>query len=76
MINAAQKAGLIFKNDDFSNFFALKPEAASKFYQKSHQPNNPIANSDKPFIVLDFGGGTVDIVNQKKIFKRKWYGIY
>ena len=66
MINAAQKAGLIREDDDLSNFFALEPEAASILYQKSHQANNLIANSDKPFIVFDFGGGTVDIVTQKR----------
>jgi molecular chaperone DnaK (HSP70) len=67
MINAAQEAGMIREDDDISNFFALEPEAASIYYQNSPQANQEIKDSEDPFIVCDFGGGTVDIVTQRKI---------
>ena len=67
MINAAQEAGMIKEDDDISNFFALEPEAASIYYQNSPQANQEIKDSEDPFIVCDFGGGTVDIVTQRKI---------
>jgi len=67
MINAAQEAGMIREDDDISNFFALEPEAASIYYQNSPQANQEIKDSENPFIVCDFGGGTVDIVTQRKV---------
>jgi len=67
MKDAAEEAGMIKEDDDISNFFALEPEAASLYYQYSPQANQGIENSEDPFIVCDFGGGTVDIVTQKKI---------
>ena len=66
MINAAQEAGMIREDDDISNFFALEPEAASIYYQNSPQADQEIKDSVAPFIVCDFGGGTVDIVTQIK----------
>ena len=71
MINAAQEAGMIREDDDISNFFALEPEAASIYYQSSPQANQEIKDSEDPFIVCDFGGGTVDIVTHKKI-RNSW----
>ena len=67
MKDAAQEAGMIREDDDISNFFALEPEAASIYYQSSPQANQEIKDSENPFIVCDFGGGTVDIVTQRKV---------
>ena len=67
MKDAAEEAGMIREDDDISNFFALEPEAASIYYQKSPQANQELKDSEVPFIVCDFGGGTVDIVTQRKI---------
>ena len=67
MKDAAEEAGMIRKDDDISNFFALEPEAASIYYQNSPQAKQEIKDSEDPFIVCDFGGGTVDIVTQRKI---------
>ena len=67
MINAAQEAGMIREDDDISNFFALEPEAASIYYQNSPLASKDIKDSKDPFILCDFGGGTVDIVTQRKI---------
>ena len=67
MKEAAQEAGMIREDDDISNFFALEPEAASIYYQSSPQANQEIKDSENPFIVCDFGGGTVDIVTQRKV---------
>ena len=67
MINAAQEAGLIRDDDDPSNFFALEPEAASLYYHNSTQAQINNIELGEPFIVCDFGGGTVDIVTQKKV---------
>ena len=71
MIIASQQAGLIREDDDFSNFFALEPEAASIFlsYENNGKPcyqeiNHHLTNV--PFILCDFGSGTVDIVTHKK----------
>ena len=66
MIDAASEAGLIRDDDDPSNFFALEPEAASIYYHISPDSYNNINNFEEPFIVCDFGAGTVDIVTQKK----------
>ena len=66
MKDAAQEAGMIREDDDISNFFALEPEAASIYYQSSPQANQELKDSEDPFIVCDFGGGTVDIVTQRK----------
>ena len=73
MINAALEAGLIRDDDDLSNFFALEPEAASIYYNKSPQAYNGIENFNDPFIVCDFGAGTVDIVTHKLIKTKKEY---
>ena len=68
MINSAQNAGLIREDDDFSNFFALEPEAASIYYHNStHGIKNDNIEKGKPFILCDLGSGTVDIVTQKKV---------
>ena len=67
MINAAQEAGMIREDDDISNFFALEPEAASIYYQNSPLASQEMKDQEDPFIICDFGGGTVDIVTQKKI---------
>ena len=68
MINSAQNAGLIRKDDDPSNFFALEPEAASIYYHNSrHAIENGDIDMGKPFILCDLGSGTVDIVTQKKV---------
>ena len=73
MIDAAQAAGLIREDDDFSNFFALEPEAASIYF--SHCCNNEteciynMITKDKiemSYILCDYGSGTVDIVTQKR----------
>ena len=71
MIIASQQAGLIREDDDFSNFFALEPEAASIFlsYENNgkhcyQEINHHLTNV--PFILCDFGSGTVDIVTHKK----------
>ena len=71
MIIASQQAGLIREDDDFSNFFALEPEAASIFlsYENNgkhcyQEINRHLTNV--PFILCDFGSGTVDIVTHKK----------
>ena len=66
MIGAAEEAGLLRDDDDPSNFFALEPEAASLYYHNSLDSYNNINNFEEPFIVCDFGAGTVDIVTQKK----------
>ena len=72
MINSAQNAGLIRKDDDPSNFFALEPEAASIYYHNSrHAIENGDIDMGKPFILCDLGSGTVDIVTQKKVQKDK-----
>ncbi len=73
MIDASQSAGLIREDDDFSNFFALEPEAASIYF--SHHCNNDSESiykmidknkSDMSYILCDYGSGTVDIVTQKR----------
>ena len=72
MINSAQNAGLIRKDDDPSNFFALEPEAASIYYHNSRLGiENDDIDKGKPFILCDLGSGTVDIVTQKKVQKDK-----
>ena len=72
MINSAQNAGLIRKDDDPSNFFALEPEAASIYYHNSrHAIENGDIDMGKPFILCDLGSGTVDIVTQKKVQRDK-----
>ena len=72
MINSAQDAGLIREDDDPSNFFALEPEAASIYYHNSPQGmKNKDIDSGIPFILLDLGSGTADIVTQKKVLNDK-----
>ena len=73
MINASQEAGLIREDDNFSNFFALEPEAASIYFAHdcSHKKKKELNIEDKKetsFILCDYGSGTVDIVTQKKTF--------
>lgn len=70
MIKASQQAGLIREDDDFSNFFALEPEAASIFLAYENRGktiykelSNYLIN--KPYILCDFGSGTIDIVTHK-----------
>ena len=73
MIDASKDAGLIREDDDFSNFFALEPEAASIYF--SHNCDCDTENvydlitKDKiemSYILCDYGSGTVDIVTQKR----------
>ena len=73
MIDASRDAGLIREDDDFSNFFALEPEAASIYF--SHNCDCDTENvydlitKDKiemSYILCDYGSGTVDIVTQKR----------
>ena len=71
MIKASQQAGLIREDDDFSNFFALEPEAASIFLAYENGGKSCYEEigrylMDVPFILCDFGSGTVDIVTHKK----------
>ena len=76
MIDASIAAGLIKEDDDFSNFFALEPQAASIYF--SHHCNNDSEsvyklikkdNNEMPYILCDYGSGTVDIVTQRRKFK-------
>ena len=73
MIDASRDAGLIREDDDFSNFFALEPEAVSIYF--SHNCDCDTENvydlitKDKiemSYILCDYGSGTVDIVTQKR----------
>lgn len=73
MINAAQGAGLIRDDDDPSNFFALEPEAASIYYSKDKYSYKTIIDEHYSFILCDLGGGTADIVTQKKIDTENGY---
>ena len=73
MINAAQSAGLIRDDDDPSNFFALEPEAAAIYYSKDKYSYKTIIENQNPYILCDLGGGTADIVTQKKITKENEY---
>ena len=76
MIDASIAAGLIKEDDNFSNFFALEPEAASIYF--SHHCNNDSEsvyklikkdNNEMPYILCDYGSGTVDIVTQRRKFQ-------
>lgn len=74
MFKASINAGLIGKNDDSSNFFALEPEAASIYL--AHETDGKAIykyiitdRKEKSFILCDYGSGTVDIVTQKKKFE-------
>jgi len=73
MINAAQKAGLIRDDDDPSNFFALEPEAAAIYYSNEKNNYKTIIEDQCPYILCDLGGGTADIVTQKKHIKENGY---
>ena len=71
MIIASQQAGLIREDDDFSNFFALEPEAASIYQAYENNGKRSYEEiyyhlANAPFILCDFGSGTVDIVTHKK----------
>ena len=73
MIDASQAAGLIREDDDFSNFFALEPEAASIYFSHNcindTEPVYNLIKKDKiemSYILCDYGSGTVDIVTQKR----------
>ena len=71
MIIASQQAGLIREDDDFSNFFALEPEAASIYQAYENNGKRSYMEiyyhlANAPFILCDFGSGTVDIVTHKK----------
>jgi len=69
MIKASLSAGLIRKDDDFSNFFALEPEAASIYFGRDNYGkgwfHDYFVNGINNYILLDYGSGTVDIVSQK-----------
>ena len=74
MFKASINAGLIGKNDDSSNFFALEPEAASIYL--AHETDGKAIykliitdKNERNFILCDFGSGTVDIVTQRKKFE-------
>ena len=72
MLDASIAAGLIKQDDDFTNFFALEPEAASIYFchenvDKCYIRNIRLENKPIPFILCDFGSGTVDIVTQRRI---------
>ena len=74
MFKASINAGLIGKNDDSSNFFALEPEAASIYL--AHETKGKAIykfiitdKKERNFILCDFGSGTVDIVTQRKKFE-------
>ena len=69
MIKASLSAGLIRNDDDFSNFFALEPEAASIYFGRDNIGkgwfHDFLLSGKNKYILCDYGSGTVDIVSQK-----------
>ena len=65
MKKACQSAG-IFNKEQESTFFALEPEAAACDYLMNH-PSEKAIVPGTTYIVLDIGGGTVDISTHKRI---------
>ena len=67
MLESAKNAKLFNEEDEIGTFFALEPEAASIYYNKDSFSYANVIATGRPFILCDLGGGTVDIVVQKKI---------
>ena len=65
MKKACESAG-IFNKEQESTFFALEPEAAACDYLMNH-PSEKAIVPGTTYIVLDIGGGTVDISTHKRI---------
>jgi len=67
MLQASQNAGLFEENEDTSTFFSLEPEAASIYYNTEVNSYKDVIDSGCGFILCDMGGGTADIIAQKKV---------
>ena len=67
MLQASQNAGLFEENEDTSTFFSLEPEAASIYYNTELSNYQDVIEPGCGFILCDLGGGTADIIAQKKV---------
>ena len=66
MVKACEKAGLFNENTNDINCLALEAEAASLNCSQDKTIDLNYIENGKSFIICDLGGGTGDIVTQKK----------
>ena len=73
MLKAFKKAIAELFEDikDPSIFFSFEPEAASIYYNTEINNYKDVIDSDCGFILCDLGGGTADIITQKKVMINK-----
>lgn len=69
MIKAAKIANILDENENSSFFFSLEPEAAACNYAYDNSSDKDAIKPGSKYIVVDIGGGTVDISTHQRINK-------
>ena len=66
MIKSAKKAKIL-NSSNVELFLALEPEAAAYEYFNNPASDKNLISINKPYIICDLGGGTVDITTHQRI---------
>jgi molecular chaperone DnaK (HSP70) len=66
MIKSAKKAKILNSSNE-ELFLALEPEAAAYEYFNNPASDKNLISINKPYIICDLGGGTVDITTHQRI---------